>query len=149
MGKNLELEQESIYKIIGIYNTLIKRLERVFAPFNISVSKFNILMVIKHQAPKEGISQVCIGSKLIVGEANIAKIANKLFEQGYITRKENPKDRRYNLLKITSKGSKLLDNVWKIYLNEVAELTKSLNENDKKQIIKILSKWNKEMIEND
>ena len=149
MTKNLELEQECIYKTIGVYNTLIKRLERVFAPYNISVSKFNILMVIKHQASKEGISQVDIGAKLIVGEANIAKIANKLFEQGYITRKENPKDRRCNLLKITSKGSKLLDNVWKIYLKEVDELTKSLNKNDKKQIIEILSKWNKGLIKND
>ena len=149
MSKNLELEQECIYKTIGLYNSLIKRLERVFAPFNISVSKFNILMVIKHQSPKEGISQVDIGSKLIVGDANIAKIANKLFEQGYITRKENPKDRRYNLLKITPKGSKLLDDVWIIYLNEVEKLTKSLTKKDKKQIIEILSKWNKEIIEND
>ena len=90
MTKNLELEQECIYSTIGVYNLLLKNLEKVFKPYNISASKFNILMVIKHKAPKEGISQIDIGSKLIVGEANIAKITSKLYEQGYITRKTNP-----------------------------------------------------------
>ena len=47
MAKNLELEQECIYSIIGVYNLLLKNLEKVFKPYNISASKFNILMVIK------------------------------------------------------------------------------------------------------
>ncbi len=141
MAKNLELEQECIYSIIGVYNLLLKNLEKVFKPYNISASKFNILMVIKHKAPKEGISQIDIGSKLIVGEANIAKITNKLYEQGYITRKTNPNDRRYNLLKITKKGSDLLDEIWPKYLKAVGNLTKNLNKVEKDTLIKITKNW--------
>ena len=141
MTKILNLEQECICNIIGLYNLLLKNLEKIFKPYNISASKFNILMVIKHKAPKEGISQIDIGSKLIVGEANIAKITNKLYEQGYITRKNNPNDRRYNLLRITKKGSDLLDEIWPKYLNTVENLTEKLNKDEKDMLIKITKNW--------
>ena len=141
MENTYEIEQQCIYNIVGIYNLLLRYLEKVFASFNISVSKFNILMVIKHQAPKEGISQVDIGSKLIICEANVAKITNKLYEQGYIIRETNPKDRRYNLLKITLKGSKLLDDIWPEYLKAVEKLTKNLKKKDKEVLLKITNNW--------
>ncbi len=139
--KKLELEQECIYGIIGAYNLLLKNLEKVFKPYGVSASKFNILMVIKHQAQEDGISQTDIGSKLIIGEANIAKIANKLYEEGYITRQTNPNDRRYNLLKITKKGSDLLDKVWPKYLQSVEKLTEKLDKNEKELLIKITKNW--------
>ena len=126
MTKTLAIEQECLYSVFRIYNLLLKSLEKIFVPYNISASKFNILMVIKHQASSDGISQVDICSKLIVGEANIAKITNKLYEQGYITRNVNQKDRRYNLLKITQKGSDLLDEIFETQEGE--EIKKSLKD---------------------
>ena len=141
MTKTLAIEQECLYSVFGIYNLLLKSLEKVFVPYNISASKFNILMVIKHQASSDGISQVDICSKLIVGEANIAKITNKLYEQGYITRNVNQKDRRYNLLKITKKGSDLLDEIWPKYIDKIGKLTEDLNEKDKKILLKITKNW--------
>lgn len=143
---NVDMEQECIYKVVGTYNLIIKELEKVFIPYGISASKFNILIIIKHHAPAEGISQVEITKKLIVGDSNVAKLTNKLYEDGYITRETNMKDRRYNLLKITQKGSTLVDNVWKIYKEKINSITKSLNKEEKETIIKLLSKWSDDIM---
>lgn len=145
MEKN-KLNQECIYKIFSIYNILLRNLEKIFQPYKLSASQFNILMTIKHQAPQEGISQVDIGKQLLVCTANITKITDKLLNQEYITRKTNPKDRRYNLLKITDKGSNLLDEIWKVYIKEVERLTQSLEQNEKELLIDLLTKWNQGLI---
>lgn len=139
---NDEFRQECLYKIVGIYNIIDRQLEKLFAPFGISASKFNILMVIKHQASSpEGISQVEISKKLLIGTANVAKLTDRLLKDGYITRRAQEKDRRFNFIQITEKGSKLLDDVWILYTQEVEKITQSLNLEERKLAISVLEKW--------
>ncbi len=139
--KNGSENQKVLYSMTILWNKISARMDAVLSEFKLNVSKFNILMIIKHLGQAEGIQQNEISKRLLVTPSNITKLLDKLEAEGMITRNSKKEDRRVKLIKITKTASKLLDEVWPVYTKEVDNLTSILSGNDVCNIEKYLNKW--------
>lgn len=102
-----------LYIMALIYGIINKEFEDYFQANGLSTYKFNILTVAAFQNEGKGISQVEIGRHMITTTAgNIAKLVDSLYKEGFLTRVQNPKSRRENIIKITPAGRKRIDEVW-------------------------------------
>ncbi len=137
-GKHYE---EAIYSLALIYNVINDQMSTYLSQYQLTPGKFNILLAVKHQGGKEGISQVEVSKRLIVTPSNMTKLIDKLEKDSLVTRSALAGDRRVNILKITAKGSKLLDAAWDGYNARLKKLLFSLSESQQKVLSGLLVSW--------
>lgn len=148
MDKNIELyfkgqdnNSKLIYTVGILWGKISSNLDEILNKYGLNISKFNILMIIKHLGGKEGIQQNEISKKLLVTPSNITKLLDKLEKEKMITRNPKSDDRRVKLIKINSETSKLLDTVWPLYIKQVEKLTAGINKADLNNLEKKLVEW--------
>jgi DNA-binding MarR family transcriptional regulator len=139
------IEEGAIYGIASVFSLIEKEIETCLKPFNLNPTSFNALMIIKHQGKDQGISQIEIGKRLIVTASNMTKLLDKLNKEGFVQRFAQEGDRRVNLIKITQKGSDLLDQAWPGYKAKVQEITSLVDQEELEQSTNILAKWFKKL----
>ena len=137
--------QQIIYSLALIYNMIYDDIAQLLGPHDLTPGKFNILLIVKHQGKDQGISQVEIGKRLILTASNMAKLIDKLEKEGLLCRSGLKGDRRVNIVKITRKGSSLLEQVWEGYNDKLFTLTSQLSKQDQKILSKMLVTWFKDM----
>lgn len=130
-----------IYSIGLLWGQISTKLDSMLGQYGLNISKFNILMIIKHIGGEQGIQQNEISKRLLVTASNITKLLDKLEKDGMITRNDKQGDRRVKLIKISEKTSKLLDEVWPIYNKTIKEITSSINKTNAKALDTILLEW--------
>jgi DNA-binding MarR family transcriptional regulator len=138
--KNNVLEG-AIYGVACTYAFLEKIIANHLRPYNLTPAKFNAMMIIKHMGKDKGISQVDIGRRLIVTASNMTRLLDKLEKEALIERLSLAGDRRVNLIKISKKGSDLLDRAWPEYYKKIQELAKLLSQDELRKVTYILDKW--------
>ena len=90
-----------IYSLSILWNKISMSLDSVLSKANLNISKFNILMIIKHIGKDNGIQQNEISKRLLVTPSNITKMLDKLEKDSLITRNVQKDDKRIKLIKIT------------------------------------------------
>lgn len=135
------IENAAIYSVACVFSLLERQIIEYLKPYNLSPSQFNALMIIKHVGKNKGLSQIEIGDKLIVSASNMTRLLDKLTKEGFVERYAQQHDRRVNLIKITQKGSELLDNVWPGYLENIKQLTCDLDKNELLEITTLMVRW--------
>lgn len=148
MQKDLDLyfdgqdeKSKLIYSVGLLWGKINSRLDEVLKEFNLNVSKFNILMIIKHVGGYDGIQQNEISKRLLVSASNITKLLDKLEKDGMITRNSKKDDKRVKLIRITDFASKLLDSAWAKYSKEIQLLSACLNDESAKKIENKVVEW--------
>lgn len=134
-------KEEMVYGVALVWSMIDKAVSVYLNKFNLSIAKFNVLMVIKHAGGSEGISQIEIGNRLIVTASNMTRLLDKLGKEGLITRGAQEGDRRVNIVKATKKASDLLDKIWPGYLKTIESLAEKLDSQDQKSLSGLLIKW--------
>ena len=137
MQKNSDLYFEGqneksklVYSVGLLWGKINSTLDEVLGEFNLNVSKFNVLMIIKHIGGYDGIQQNEISKRLLVTASNITKLLDKLEKEGLITRNAKKEDKRVKLIRITDFASKLLDDAWIKYSEKIEILTSNFSEKD-------------------
>lgn len=130
-----------IYSIGLLWGKISNELDSILGEYGLNISKFNILMIIKHIGGDNGIQQNEISKRLLVTASNITKLLDKLEKDSMITRNNKQSDKRVKLIKVTETASKLLDTVWPLYTEAIKEITVSINKNNAKVLDKILLEW--------
>jgi MarR family 2-MHQ and catechol resistance regulon transcriptional repressor len=102
-------------------------------------------MVIKHVGKETGISQNELSNQLFVSAANITKLIDGLEKKEWVVRGSYDNDRRVKLIKITDKGSKLLDTVWLEHVKAINNILDNFSQADKEALNKYLEGFRKEM----
>ena len=133
--------EEIIYSLALLYNILTGDISNYLKSFHMTIGKLNILMAIKHQGGKDGIRQVDISKHLIVTPSNMTKMLDKLENEGLVTREGMAGDRRVNLIRISKKGSDMLDRIWPGYNERLQVSLQALNKNEQRQLAKLLTGW--------
>jgi len=126
--------ETALYALACAYSHIEKEISDHLRPFNLTPAKFNAMMVIKHIGKEEGLSQIDIGRRLIVTASNMTRLVDRMEKEGYIARLTRKGDRRVNLVRISKKGSDLLDKVWPGYYQKITSMANQLN---KDELIKI------------
>ncbi len=133
--------EEIVYSLALLYNIIYQDISDYLAPFDMSVGKFNLLMIVKHRGGDIGLKQVDISRHLILTPSNMTKLIDKLEEDKCVERLAQEGDRRVNIIRITAKGSRLLDDIWPGYEAILKKFSQSLNLSRQKQMARLLTGW--------
>jgi MarR family 2-MHQ and catechol resistance regulon transcriptional repressor len=116
-------------------------MDEYFQPYALTPVKFNTLMLIRHVGREAGISQNDIGHHLIVSPSNITRLVDRLIADGYTRRTISAEDRRIKLIKITKKGSAILDKVFHGYGEMIQQSAYVLERDKVEQLAALLLEW--------
>ncbi len=138
---NQDESSKLIYTIGLLWGKISSNLDEILQTKNLNISKFNILMIIKHAGGYDGIQQNEISKRLLVTASNITKLLDKLEKEGLITRNSKKDDRRVKLIRITDYGSNLLDKVWPEYKLSIEKLMSQFPSDKAFPVENILLEW--------
>jgi len=133
------LPHEALLNVYYTASCLKKKADQFFAPFGLTDVQFNLMMLVKHQSGSEaGLSQAQLSAMMLVNRANITSLVDRMEKSGLVERTDSPADRRYNIVRLTAKGKKLLDDVEPIYAKEIKKIMAALKDTDQKKLINML-----------
>ena len=119
--------------------TCIKKMAaRFLSEFGLSDVQFNLLMMLKHQGSKDGLTQAQLSDMLLVNRPNITGLVDRMEKASLIRRQGDPEDRRANRITLTPKSRKLVDKVDPIYGREMHRVMSGLNNSQINEMIQTL-----------
>lgn len=114
-----------------------KYLDKKFDDETISKTEFPFLVRIRFNDKP---TQKDLVELFKVSEGYTAKLLRKFEDNEYITRQENPKNRREKIVKITQKGIEKTDKLIRMINNWEIKVTNNLTEEEVKTLKKLLFK---------
>ena len=129
--------------IVGMVLTgamLSKEGDRLFRPFGLTESQFNILMLLKHQSEGGRINQTQLGQMLLVNRSNITGLVDRMEQAGWVERRAEEGDRRVKMVQLTANGRRLLEKAEKAYYTRIEYLLSDVSPAELKQLSRILER---------
>ena len=130
--------------LLNIYYTasiMKKRADDFFGQFGLTDVQFNLMNLLYYESGKEGgLSQAQISDMMLVNRANITSLVDRMEKAELVTRTAHANDRRYNIIKLTSKGKNLYTKVEPHYLKQVKEAMAPLDAAELKRMAGMLEK---------
>lgn len=118
--------------------------ESHLAQHDITQGRFGVLMALWGNCQREGkavpLSPAEIAERTGVTRATVTGLIDTLERAGLVARTPHSDDRRMTSVMITSRGEKLLANILPAHFRQMAWLMSPLNESERKQLVRLLTK---------
>ena len=128
-----------ILDLIYTYDVSSTHLARRIAKYGLSLSAFNLLMILTRSG-KEGCRLSEIGELLLVSRANITGLMDSLEEKALVERVTDSRDRRARVARITRAGEALLESLLPGHYVELRRICSALSNQEKSQLCELLTK---------
>ncbi len=129
------MEHECLLSILYTAMMLYKASYVYFRKYGITDAQFNVLIQLQY-AKGEGLSQIDLVKRLVVNKSDMTGIIDRLEKGGLAVRENHPKDRRVNMIKITSKGRERVNRIEPGYFTRVKKIMSGLSRKDMGTILK-------------
>jgi DNA-binding MarR family transcriptional regulator len=130
------IEEELLVSLLRTGDVLHERFEQIIRPFNISMTQYNVLRILRGAEPT---GRTCgeIGERMIAREPDVTRLLERMDKAGLIKRTRDSQDRRVVVTRITSGGLKLLDEM-EPKLRELDGVLKPMGERKIETTLKLL-----------
>ncbi len=135
-----DVEHEAIMNIVLTGEMLAKEGQRMFRPLGLTDSQFNVLIILKHQADEEGITQTELGQRLLVNRSNVTGLVDRMEEAGWVKRTPVEGDRRVNKVQLTKSGRSLLERAETTYYERIHTVMHGLTGKDLSTLSAVLER---------
>ncbi|MCW8803912.1 MAG: MarR family transcriptional regulator [Ignavibacteriaceae bacterium] len=133
------IEQEGLLNLLIASNYLHSKLEVVCNEFNITLSQFNVLRILKGAHPN-GYPRYKIIRRMVEPAPDVTRLVDRLIKEGHVERYNTQEDRRLSLARITKKGINLLTKINPEVDKFISEYSSSLNKSEKEMLSNICEK---------
>ncbi len=130
---------EMLFNLAWTYDVLLGHLSRDLSRHNVSVSAFNVLMIL-HRTGGEGCRLNELSKLLVVSRANVTGLVDSLESRGLVERVAEEGDRRVRVAQITGAGEDLIASILPDYYAEVRRVCSGLSKMDKRELSGLLAK---------
>jgi DNA-binding MarR family transcriptional regulator len=130
------IEEELLVSLLRTTDVLHERFEQMVRPFNISMTQYNVLRILRGAEP-EGHTCGAIGDRMIAREPDVTRLLERMEKAELIHRTRHSADRRVVVTRITAAGLKLLDEM-EPKLREVDGLLTPMGEHKIETTLKLL-----------
>jgi DNA-binding MarR family transcriptional regulator len=135
------VEHEALLNIYYTSNLLKKRADELFKASGLTDVQYNVMALLTYQAGKEGgLSQAQLSDMMLVNRANITTLIDRMEKAGLVARTAHSEDRRFNIIKLTTKGKKLFEKVEPHYFEQIRQVMSGATESEQKKLMAILEK---------
>ena len=111
--------------------------ENSLKEFGITGPQFATLEILYHLGPQV---QKVIADKLLCSTGNVTKVVDNIVKHNLAIREIDPNDRRYFIVRITTKGRKLIKKAFPRYLSTMIDVFNILTKDELKQLDRICKK---------
>jgi len=105
----------------------------------ISEMQFNVLMALKYA--EKPLSQQALSDRLLVDKSNLTGMIDELEKLEYMERRPVPGDRRRYQLKLTRKGTAVLNTVEPAYRELIARLTSDFSDEEIDKLTELMVRF--------
>lgn len=134
-------EHEALLNIYYTASLIKKRADAFFKGFGLTDVQFNVMTLLHyHSGTEGGLSQAQLSDKMLVNRANITSLVDRMEKAELVTRTAHSDDRRFNIIKLTTKGVKLFARVEPHYLEQIQKVMSGATESEQKRLMTILEK---------
>jgi len=106
-GQSVVLEQWLPYKIFVVLDVISRELARTYeAKFNLTIGGWRIIAHLTQESP---LTPKQLAQLTGLDQVRITRLVDPLVREGYLRRRENPKDRRSIQISLTQKGTGVYD----------------------------------------
>ena len=134
-------DEEAFYGLVLVYTVLFNKISKCLDEYGLTPAKMNVLMIIKHQGSEEGLSQREIGDRLMVTASNMTRLLSKLERERLIERAGQLGDRRVKIVRVSKRGSQVLDNAWPGYMKAMKGEMARLSQKDQQFLAMLMAQW--------
>ena len=120
---------------------------RLRAAFGITLPRFDVMAVL-YNAP-EGLSMGELSHRLMVSNGNVTGIVERLECEGWVRRRQRPKDRRSHLVQLTDAGREAFKAMAAEHENWIASMLSELSEEEVEQLYHLLDKAKRSILNSD
>ncbi|WP_424245292.1 DNA-binding MarR family transcriptional regulator [Elusimicrobium posterum] len=120
----------ALHFFLMIYNQMIKQNAALLSKYHITGPQFDIIIIIKYIGRDHGITQQELSKRLMVTQSGMARIIDRMLNEGFITKKPCPDDRRYNVIKLSKKGEDVFKKAYPKFMNLVSSYTSEIEDVD-------------------
>jgi DNA-binding MarR family transcriptional regulator len=132
---------EALLNIYYTSNLLKKRADELFRESGLTDVQYNVMALLTYQAGEEGgLSQAQLSDMMLVNRANITTLIDRMEKAGLVARTAHSEDRRFNIIKLTTKGKKLFEKVEPHYFEQIRQVMSGAAESEQKKLMAILEK---------
>lgn len=140
--KDGTLDQDALMHLVGYAATrasieLKKSFARHLGPLKLKAVEFSILVLVDTNAE---VNQKQLGQALDVSAPNLAVTLDRMVEQGWVRRERSERDRRAQLIRLTTAGRALVARARKIGLTMEHEALKVLSPAEQALLIELLQR---------
>jgi DNA-binding MarR family transcriptional regulator len=130
------LEEELLVALLRTTDVLRERFEQVVRPFNISLTQYNVLRILRGAEPK---GRTCgeIGERMVAREPDVTRLLTRMEIAGLLRRSRDGEDRRVVMTRITPRGLKLLDEM-EPHMREIGGLLQPIGERKIERMLRML-----------
>lgn len=105
---NGELAHELLLQLLKTRMAFRQTIQRILKRQNIEMT-FEMLQIMYRLWEQQGVSQQHLAEKTAKDKACLSNLINNLEKKGWVSRTEDPSDRRNRLISLTPEGEKLSD----------------------------------------
>ena len=132
-------EHEALLNIYFTGDLLKKRAREFFSQYGITDVQFNLMELLYYQAEeKTGLTQAELSRMLLVNRSNVTSLIDRMEKAKLVIRVDVPGDRRYNAIRLTNKGRKMIEDVEDKYMDEVRRVMAVLGRSEMDALIRAL-----------
>jgi len=132
-------EAKAFFRLSFILKTMNYLHRKIFKKYKITTSQYHTLNVI-HNFKEKNISINEIKEYLVIMNADITRIVDKLEKKGYVIRKRSKKDRRMVRVRITEAGVELVNQISLLIDKSHQENFSSLSKDELRSLNNLLKK---------
>ena len=136
---------ESCIALLRTVADVSKVLEDQFQEYEISEGKFTILMLLYRQSDYQ-LSPIELSKKAEVTKGTMTGLIAGLENQGLVEKQTNESDKRSYLVKLSSKGLKLLNDILPEHYKLIGEIMSVLDDNQLKEMSSSLNLISKKLV---
>lgn len=129
-----------MFDLLYSYDVVASHLAREVGKLDLSLSAFNLLMILLRSDGKSSPLHE-LSERLLVSRANITGLVDCLEARGLVNRVADQPDRRVRLARLTPAGEQLLEAFLPQYHLRVRQLCSGLSDEEKGTVSELLTKW--------
>ncbi|MBU4200503.1 MAG: MarR family transcriptional regulator [Verrucomicrobia bacterium] len=135
-----------VHNILRTANQLSPFLNHKLRELDLTNTQINVLLLL-HESAHEELNLSLISRHLLVTKANVTGLIDRLERKGLVKR-ESVADRRVTIVRLTSEGRMLIDQILPHHERNLAELTQGLDQAQKETLVKLLVQFRQKFRDN-
>ena len=132
-------EAAVVYALARTSDLVVRKLSATYRRFGLSAPAFNLLLLLERGVERDGCTQCQAGRRLVVSASDMSGLVDRLERRGLV-RRQDGRDRRSYRLRVTSKGSALVAQVWPHHAEVVQQMMATLTRRDSEVLLGALGR---------